>query len=149
MGEVEVTTLVVGGESTGTRLMAEIVTAMGGQPIHRSFPYGVEHAWPVLAEIEFDSMVIMVRNWEATIRSQLRVGHVTESITGLFNLQSAYTKIFEQIPLDKPYIVVPYEGLVHDTEQTLRSIAFAIPGLSLNFRVLPEITNGNEKYNEG
>jgi hypothetical protein len=153
MGKVEVEpksgkapkVLCIGGESTGTRLMAEIIHAMGGTPIHRSFPYGVEHSWPDLSKIDFDSAVVMVRNWEPTIQSQIRVGHVESRETGLLNLQNAYQQIFAGL-IGKPYIIVSYEALIHDLRMTIRSIAFAIPGLTVNWRALPDITDENKKY---
>lgn len=137
--------LCVGGESTGTRLMTEIVAALGGDPIHRSFPYGVEHGWPDLSQIEFDAAVVMVRNWAATIKSQLKVGHVQSRYAGLLNLQDAYQKIFAGLT-SIPYVVVPYEALVHDTKMTIESIQFAIPGLTLDGAKIPVITDENKKW---
>jgi LPS sulfotransferase NodH len=145
--------LVLGPESSGTRLMTRILIQAGclgsddhdqafdqalpaadGRPIvwRRSVPHRRE--WPdigllvrLLREQGYEPQaVVMARDWYATARSQLDAGHVADIDMALANLQQAYQHIYQRV--SHCYVLVTYEGLVQRPIQTL---AWLMPMLGL------------------
>lgn len=67
--------VVVGPESSGTRLMTVLVSDLGVQAIHRSVPYGPEW-WPNRGDDEATHWLVLSRDREATLLSQKNAGHL-------------------------------------------------------------------------
>lgn len=136
--------LCTGGESTGTRLATRLLTEMGAEAIHRSFPHGGQ--WPNLSEIEFDAAVVMARIWEPTVKSQVKARHVAVEAKGWSNLQEAYPLILSQIG-PRPWVLVTYEGLYQYPAMTIRSILASIEGLHWpSAEIVLELRDENRKY---
>jgi len=155
---------VVGAESTGTRLMCDLLIEAGcqcnhsddwqwqqwdnevphGQPLtyHRSFPHGGQ--WHSMSDLFncFKSYqlftVVMVRDWYSIACSQSRFQKVN-TITP--NIQRAYINIFEGLK-EHNYEIVPYEAL--RSEDYVRAFLERL-GLDHHCR-LPVIRDENEKY---
>jgi hypothetical protein len=166
--------LVLGPESSGTRLITKILMLAGcdGQDSHcqefdgglpdpvkpivwrRSVPHGTE--WPdislMIQKIEKSgyeaSVVITTRSWIPMIQSQ--IGNFLDIETGeqaIERIRNAYKFIFGHLRFqDIPFFVSHYESLIHET-------AIAINGMLqfLDLNPIPKeelnfIYNGNTKY---
>ena len=164
--------LVLGPESSGTRLMTRILIAGGctGDDGHaqrwdaklpegvspivwrRSVPHGgywpdVERCIAALKVRGYQvTVVVTMRDWWAVIRSQVAVGHVESEEQALTNLRNAYRLIFSGLlahPVD--YVVVGYEGLAQRSETVLAWLSKRL-GLARVADVV--IYNGNAKHTE-
>lgn len=144
---------VVGAESSGTRLMTRILQAAGAEAQHRSFPYGFPDSpdevrrWPVREVEEFwpHAVVVMVRDWWATMESQVAAGYVRGSDEAWANLRSAYLRIGEMVAaIQVPWYVVTYAGLVQRPDVVVGwlcdELGLPVPDLD------EEIVDGNAKY---
>ena len=125
---------VVGPESSGTRMMVRSLTLsgvhedldqwdFGNSPtfsteysqivVHRSVPHG--QAWPDLRQIQetlrkndFKVVsIVMIRDINATIKSQIKRGYVDSWDDGLKKVRFALQTIFAQLPTALP---VTYEA---------------------------------------
>ena len=144
--------LVLGPESSGTRMMTRLLMAAGCQgdggheqhwddalpedvsPIvwRRSLPHGGE--WPSLDLMTHRLRehgytvyaVVMARDWTAVAQSQMEHwGHSWE--TALDNLQTAYPYIFASLlKFQVPYVMVSYENLVQHGPQSLTDLLGSI-----------------------
>lgn len=129
--------LVVGPESTGTRLVTEVMVRAGchgsaehQQPWDVQPPDGVSpvvwrrsvphaQAWPDLEAMVAAltdrgyavRAVVTCRAWWPTVHSQVAAGHVRSVSEAVEHLRVAYPFIFRQLAAT-PYQVVPYEALV-------------------------------------
>jgi hypothetical protein len=182
--------LVLGPESSGTHLVADILVNAGCQghsgnhcdwraetapagvsyddqpwdheepvdqtPIvwRRSVPHGGE--WPDIVgwinrlqnSAYQVSVVVVVRDWHATIQSQLKWGHVKTRAKAEMSLWTAYMYIFEGLKRAKaPFVVTTYEALVNYPEAQdglLEELGLDLP------EKRPEVWDGNAKwYAEG
>lgn len=132
--------LVLGPESSGTRLATKILTAGGchGQagnkqdldtrpPVgnlvvwRRSVPHFHYHEWPDIGEMRrkldafgYDvSAVVTSRDWFAMISSQLKAGHQSDASIALDVIQRAYLHIFTHLKAEKIlFVVCSYEAIV-------------------------------------
>lgn len=132
--------LVLGPESSGTRLMTRILIAAGchGQDGHhqewdralpedgrapivwrRSFPHGGQ--WPDIVAMSHQlrqrgyvvKAVVLAREPQALERSQVAAGHVGTVEEARWHLQRAYQRIMTGLTrAEVEYILVPYEALV-------------------------------------
>ncbi len=164
--------LVCGPESSGTRLMTQILIAAGcdGDGGHgqrwdtrdpgsdvivwrRSFPHAQQ--WPSIPKMA-DRMrglgyevtvVVTTRDWYPMCRSQVKAGHVGNVEQALENLQMAYPLIFGGIAMAKvDFVVVSYEGLVQRKRAYLERL---MPLLGLPTPEV-ELYDANSKwYGEG
>jgi hypothetical protein len=144
--------LVLGPESSGTRMMTQLLMAAGcvGDGDHeqrwddalptvetpivwrRSLPHGGE--WPSidlmthrLRERGYTvCAVVMTRDWTAVARSQMEHwGHTRE--TALSNIRTAYPYIFSSLlKFQVPYVMVSYESLVQHGPQSLGDLLGSI-----------------------
>lgn len=119
--------LVLGPESTGTRLTTSLLIAGGcaGDDTHfqpfdslrfgerdpivwrRSFPWTIHRLWPdigvdLLGPLQergygISKAVVTARDWYATAKSQVYRKHVRDEATALENIATAYRKIFAQL----------------------------------------------------
>lgn len=132
--------LVLGAESSGTRLMTQILIDGGcrgsaemEQPFdhvippvestpvpivwRRSVPHGGK--WPSIGSLLLllvsrgyePYAVVMFRDWLATVKSQVSHGHVKTHEDAWINVQRAYKHIMRGIAV-APYIMVSYEALI-------------------------------------
>lgn len=153
--------LVVGGESTGTRLMTRILCGMGfygdgdhAQRLDSVIPQypsivwrrSVPHAgvFPPLNEMAEKlrgmgyevSALVMTRDWHCTAKSQVAATHVKTEEQALANLRKAYAHIYEQLK-DVPFMMVSYEALVLRPEKVIWQALG-----------LPTVNDENEKWYE-
>lgn len=161
--------MVLGGESTGTRLVTRLLLAAGcyGDGDHvqrldthipedkpllvwrRSVPHANE--MPNIAEMALAlvragyvvTAVITVRDWLCTAQSQVKAPHAPNDAAALYSLQNAYRHIFAELPAFVPYIMVNYESLALQPE---RGAANLYSLLNLTPETAVYIYNGNEKY---
>jgi hypothetical protein len=121
--------LVLGPESTGTRLATSLLLAGGcaGDATHfqpfdswqfgdaekivwrRSFPWTIHRLWPEIGAdllrplhacgYEVRKAVVTTRDWYATAQSQVRQKHVSSEAAALENMAIAYREIFRQLEL--------------------------------------------------
>ena len=163
--------LVLGPESSGTRLITRILIAAGchGQDGHqqewdralpgdgrsplvwrRSFPHGGR--WPDVATMVHRlrqrgyavKAVILAREPQALERSQLRAGHVGDVEEARRRIQEAYRRILTGLAeAGVAYILVPYEALVLHPAPVQAYLA-----RRLGLPVAPYVTvyDGNEKW---
>ncbi len=156
--------IVVGAESTGTRLLSEILISAGCQckhsdgwhwqqwdyelpkddtlVYHRSFPHGGQ--WYSMSEIfrRFTGyqffVVVMVRDWHSVSYSQARFQEFKAIAP---NIQRAYIDIFAGLK-NIPYEIVSYEAL--QSEDYIRAF---LERLHLDHHCqLPAIRDENGKY---
>jgi len=160
--------LVLGPESTGTRLATRILMAGGChgsdghyQPVgngfgdldpvvwRRSVPHN--DTWPKLSQLVAKCggrevhVVITVRDWWCTAMSQVAVGHAETLERAIVNTRRAYGRIFCQVAtLGIPYTVLSYESFVLNPRETqtalLRSLGLQVPS------ELVVIRNENDKH---
>ncbi len=137
--------LVIGGESSGSRLLVEIIRNQGGNVIHRSMPYAQEF----IDLEEFDDMdlfVISVRSWPYMIASQVRVRHAKSEEDAKIRTQKAYSIIFEYLnKKQKNYFIITYESLINSPEFMQKWICEKC-GLEFDPNKMIKINNENKKY---
>ena len=165
--------LVLGPESSGTRLMTRLLIAAGchgsaehfdqpfdagvpedGPPLvvwRRSVPHNRE--WPPIGSMVIELMaagyqvhaVVMTRDWYCMARSQVRAGHVDWAGQAYANLRQAYPHIFGSLGrLGVGFTVISYESLVQRPEKVL---AVLYQWLDLEPPAeLPTIVDANAKW---
>jgi hypothetical protein len=162
--------LVVGPESSGTKLTAELLrragcrsmAIVGGDDgpelpldghhplIRRSFPHGGD--WPSFTDlvrllaVDEVHVVVTARDWVAMVSSQVNRNLAADRPTALDNVRRAYREIFSGIcALDLPFILSSYETLTsHPRAAAGLLAALGLPTASV------ETYKGNEKwYREG
>jgi hypothetical protein len=119
--------LVLGPESSGTRLLTSLLIAGGcaGDATHfqpfdnrdfgnadpivwrRSYPWSIRRLWPdlgadLLPRLErggftVQRAVVTMRDWYALAKSQVRHNHVSTESAALENIATAYREIFRQL----------------------------------------------------
>lgn len=141
--------LVLGPESSGTRLMTSLLIEAGcyGDAGHvqrwdknlpdfepcivwrRSLPHGGK--WPdvgqLIARLQDSgytvTAVIMSRDWHAMSRSQVDAGHTLDPAGAIANIQEAYRLIFEAInPTALRFELVNYESLVQRPREAVAQL---------------------------
>lgn len=166
--------LVLGPESSGTRLMAQILINAGcaGSADHeqpfddenynlcqhplivwrRSVPHNGEsldlpRMYYRLGIYSTDiRAIVMTRDLHSMVQSQIRdCQHANSEIEAQKNVQRAYTEIFSQLDeYSIPFVIVPYESLVLGGDLAQRHLLDCL-GLALPQNFVP-IYNGNDKY---
>jgi len=160
--------VVVGAESTGTRLMTEILMHAGcdGDATHeqrfdngfppaskhivfrRSFPHA--NITPDLTAILRDlrkagyspRVIVMTREIGATASSQLLARHCVTEWEALMRIQGAYRAIFEALCKESvAYVIVAYEALTTSPKHTVANL-FRV----LDFPVGVIVKNENGKH---
>jgi hypothetical protein len=161
--------LVVGPESSGTRLLTRCFIAAGcdGDDTHeqrfdqglpaperpivwrRSVPYWGR--WPnigrcllVVGEAGYrPRAVVITRDWHATTRSQVRAGHARDEGEAEIKMRRAVYDIYRHLlGSNVPFCWITYEGLVQRPRQTLAWL------MARHNLPLPEIEiyDGNARY---
>ncbi len=161
--------LVLGPESSGTRLMTRILIAAGcaGDDGHeqrwdaetptvdkivwrRSLPHGGQ--WPKLQTMLsclYDANyavqgLIMSRDWYAMSQSQVAAGHARNTDQAIWHSQQAYAKIFEALSAAfVPFEIVNYEALTQRPELTVARLLDRLDLMKLRD---VSIQDGNAKY---
>ncbi len=160
--------LVIGPESSGTKLWTQILIAAGCDGDagdhqrwdtidpesnlvvwRRSMPH--DGWWPNVAGLverlrglDYDvSAIVTTRSWHAMAHSQAMHGHTESVVHGLHNLQLAYPRIFSGLSAARaPFVMAHYENLVarpHAAmEQLLSPLGLEVPDI--------DIYDGNEKW---
>lgn len=165
--------LVIGAESTGTRLFTRILIENGywGQHTHEQetddFPKGLlkdkdrvvirrslPHAqeFPDLGEIlEYlngegfrVTTIVTFRSWDFATRSQVRRAHTSDTNLGFKRTARAYKEAFKFIEEYKvPYLMVSFDALIQDPEGQQR---WLIEQLGTKVKKFVEIKNTNARY---
>lgn len=153
--------LILGPESSGTRLLAEILVKAGcrGEYSHeqefdkgsisgecivwrRSVPHAQKHLPEFSDEVEkklrdYDVHVLVpTRGWHAMLMSQVRRGHVKGLDLAHKRTQRAYLDIFNFLgEVQWDFTVVSYEGLTHEPKY-LDSLLddLGLPGVDIELR---------------
>jgi LPS sulfotransferase NodH len=161
--------LVLGPESSGTRLMTRILLLAGclgseehDQPFDQVLPSAEEwpivwrrsvphrREWPdlglmqrLLVEQGFRVIaIVMARDWHAMAHSQVAVGHVPDIEIALRQIRNAYPYIYRETGFFD--VLITYEGLVKRPEETL---GWLMPMLGLPVPPV-DIYDGNAKWYE-
>jgi len=167
--------IVIGPESTGTRLWTRVLIGCGcygdgghsqrldamipkGEPLivwRRSAPHA--HKWPDLAAMAqrlrgagYPSVQVLVttRDWWATTRAQVRDGHVRSEDEAASHLRIAYAKIFDALyKTGLPFTVLSYEGLAQRGPAMIARLAEGW-GLEAPAGWRETFFDGNAKYYE-
>ncbi|MFB6214596.1 MAG: hypothetical protein ABEI54_01890, partial [Candidatus Bipolaricaulia bacterium] len=163
--------LVLGPESSGTRLGTKILTEMGfkGSDQHRqqwddelpenqqkivwrrSYPH--DNKWPDLKTMTRRlrrrnynvAAVVMERDMHATISSQMNHNHVDSAFQGVRQIKEAKRRIINDLRDAKvDYVPVSYENLVQRPKKAIQTLA---EQLGVEYEdVNIEITDENEKH---
>lgn len=160
--------LVLGPESTGTRLLTRILISAGasGEDGHQqAFDAGAvsgelivwRRSVPHLRQwLDLESMletleqydvcaIVTVRDWWCTEKSQVRNSHVESEAKAAANMARAYREIFSQLAnFSIPFSVVVYESLVSYPHSVQKAL---MEDLGLDFpKQFIQITDENRKY---
>lgn len=164
--------VVLGPESSGTRLMTRLLMAAGCvgdgdhwqrwdelQPEeelivirrHRVLPSRVppwatsDNLVLALQAIGYNVFaVIVTRDWHATACSQIAAPHAPDAHTALASMRNTWRNIFANLPADVPFEVVSYESIVQRPRQTLSMLCQRV-GLPPPAG-LEAVQDGNEKW---
>lgn len=163
--------LVLGPESSGTRLMTRLLIAAGcfGDSGHeqRLDDYGLEHAakvivwrrslphggeWPLIPHMveqllmhDYEvTAVVMSRDWHSMIISQQQAPHAETVEEAVCNIRTAYGMIFAGLR-GTPFEVVNYEALIQRPLDTFRYLAQRLGLPSVEAPGI-YIYDGNERY---
>jgi hypothetical protein len=160
--------LVLGPESSGTRLLTRILIAAGcygddgheqrldsaipDEPLlvwRRSLPH--DKQWPDIAGLVgllrlhgyAVTAIVSSRDWHAMALSQVQAPHAPDVSTALVQIQQAYLRIFAGLrSTATPFRVVNYEALVMRVETSIRLLEHL--GLPAEARI--EVHDGNAKH---
>jgi hypothetical protein len=165
--------LVLGPESSGTKLFTEILIKAGcdghngnvqrwdtelpaGDLIvwRRSVPHGLDDYPDICAMVEklrgLDYEVfayVTTRDWTSILNSRVLQGGIQSYELAAERIQWPYPHIFSQLQqADVPFVMVSYEAV---TEYGEKSIQRLLKIFGLELPELPEIYTGNEKYYTG
>lgn len=144
--------LVLGGESTGGRLLARLLDADPDLDVdHYSMPHGggADRRWPTDVELhagEYDAVLVTLRSWlpmVASKRENHRPDATVEEIAA--EIREAYERIIvwcQQRPV--PWRFVLYDALVATPAETLTGICEFLDRPPLPLAEMVE--NGNTKW---
>ena len=138
--------LVLGPESSGTRLLTRLLIAAGcegsaahHQPFDEQTPEGVSPLvwrrsvpqrghWPDIASMVGElrrrnysvHAIVTMRDWLPSAGSQVRAGHVADRVQAYTHLARAYPHIFAELGrAGVPFVCVTYAGLVGRPDKML------------------------------
>ncbi len=143
---------VAGPESSGTKLVAQLLKESGADVVHRSYPYGGDRpdnpSWPDGNDMhDCDAVVCCVREPYATACSQTEVGHTPNHSTALVHMHYALCKIYNQASArNKPVYHITYESLVLNNNSigALAEMLKLDPG-----KIVTVVQDANIKYYNG
>lgn len=108
--------IITGAESSGTRYLTRLVSAMGVDAVHRSIPHNSDWA----AWRNGDPHIFIARDWHATALSQVEHGHARDYRRSLERIRRAYRDFFRDA---NEFYVVTYQALVDYPQQVMDEIA--------------------------
>lgn len=118
--------VVVGPESSGTRLLTELVSDLGVEAIHRSVPYGPDW-WPDRGDVHASHVVVIWRDPATTVESQERHGHLRiwrRFASGDERYSASVGEIVRHVFWGRlPYHEIRYEDLTADPQARMDEIA--------------------------
>ena len=160
--------LVLGPESSGTRLMTRILIGAGclgddgeiqrldsgipDAPLivwRRSIPHAAK--WPAIPQMVADlrvadypvMAVVTTRDWSAMTKSQIAAGHVADPGMALQHLQRAYPFITGALTSNAvPYAMMSYEALI---QRPAKMLGWLSAQLELELPPI-EVYDGNAKW---
>ena len=169
--------IVIGAEATGTRATTRLLVEAGcagtwkhAQPFdheppdakafplavwRKSVPHG--HQWPDVAAMverlqgngyEDITVVVAVRDWHVTKRSQVRARHVKTLADAEGNMRKAYTRIFAGlVKAGVPYVISSLEALEMHGRKASRGLLQEL-GITKPAKVYA-FKDANAKYYQG
>lgn len=164
--------LVLGAESSGTRLLTQQLVGVGcygdfghvqrldtavpaDEPLivwRRSLPHGNDHEWPniggVIDQLAMDgyevTAVVLTRDWHCTAISQ-EGQHVANVSEALANIRAAYREIFfALVSTEINYELISYEALTTKPQ----SMRYLLRRLGLPESPMVSVYDGNRRYYE-
>jgi len=165
--------LVMGVQSSGTRLLTRILMAGGcvGSGVHhqvfdtveptstvivmrRHYPTFMRPAWAksenIITSLEAIGYsvraLIITRDWHSMTQSQLAAPHADSYEAAREMSQAVWRRIFVEMPANTDFMTVSYEALVQRPLPTIARI-FDYLGLK-QVHAIEAIADGNEKYYE-
>ena len=91
-------------------------------------------------------VVIVTRDWHATLESQHRNGYTDDIIHSALWTRTLWRQMFQQLPADVDFTVVSYESLVQRPEEATTAL-YNYLGLK-QIHAIETIEDGNDKYYE-
>jgi len=139
---------VIGPESNGTRLMADLLRAAGCDVMHRSFPYGgaAERRWPEDEIMRWGPqfIVVMIRAEAPAVASAFAVPHEPTKEGCRQSYLKALRRIFVMLERTRiGFTVMTYEALVQRPEAMLAELCAR---LGVETPDVAHVYDGNEKY---
>ena len=139
--------MVLGGESSGTKITTKILEANGAKVVRRSMPYAQEY--PDLDKL-YNSLkskvfvVITIRSWYHMLQSQVRNKHTDTIEKAEQRTREGYKRIFSFIQRNALlFTVFSYDALIANPKFTQE---WLLKYLDFNKEKLLKITNENKKY---
>jgi len=138
--------IILGAESTGTRITTKILEENGFNVVRRSLPWAQE--WPDLDKSyrkhRFSFAIITVRAWPYMIKSQVRQKHTHSEIKAEKRTREGYKRIFRFLEkYNIPFVIFSYDALIASPDFIQNWI---LEYFGSNNKVKIEITNENKKY---
>lgn len=127
-----------GPESSGTRLLTQIVAGMGVEAVHRSIPQGNDWEW--YQREDYDAAVVIVRDFYPAARSKVTNRHCGDLGTSERELREAIA-VIPMLPYR--WTLVTFSNLVTRPEKVAEEIA---EFLGVEVGPLPEIRDANAKW---
>lgn len=161
--------LVIGPESSGTRMMTKILIEAGCAGDHDYFQkwdtqkfFGEKVVWRrsvphagqwissgfminrSINEGYTPKLIIMNRDWAPVIESQVAYKHSKDHVTALTKVKRAYKEIYDGLhSRNVDFIVISYESLIQRPSQVLKELS-SFTNLPININ--HSIKDGNEKW---
>lgn len=134
--------LVTGAESSGTKLVAALLSSRGVETVHRSMPAGVE--W-LLPDGPWDAICVCHRHGPLTARSQTYSGHSDTETEAFAKITRGYGLVYAYAQVCGCLVVpVTYEALVYEQDDAIGVLLDAL-GLERSASHV-RIGNANAKY---
>lgn len=139
--------LVAGPESSGTKMLAELLTRAGADVVHHSPNYRLWNGDEFHRARDFDKVVIIVRNGFANAKSMVDNHHADSEDRGRVMQAQGLLSILSNLWAFSNVYFTTYEALVHEQPDSVYALIdqMELPLLPLNV----SIGNGNAKYYGG
>lgn len=147
------TVLVVGPESSCTKAVTVMVREWRIDAVHRSVPWGPDAhpLWRLYFERFEPSLVLVVhRDFQATVQSQVEIGHVSDEPAAVASIRAAYRHIYgELVAQGWPFMPVNVESLMTGGGVLLFRRALRSANVGLTMGPIAPLRFVNEKYING
>lgn len=143
--------LVVGPESSGTKMLATILTKCGLNIQYRSMPHGRDWAFP--HRFRAKEVVVIIRNGQITKKSMLDGGRSTTWTVGRNMRQAIHYLAHKPRMLGGTYgdnwHLITYESIIYEREDAIKLLLESL-GITVKketlFEACKDIRNANMKW---